>query len=54
MRILELRAARGWSAFQTADCFLVTEETIDSWMRTLEADGEAGMVRMREPSNRPS
>jgi transposase-like protein len=52
MRILELRAARGWSASQAAERFLVTEETIDSWMRTLEAGGEAGMVRMREPVNK--
>lgn len=44
--------ARGWSASQTAERFLVTEETIDSWMRMLDANGEAGMVRMREPVNK--
>ena len=32
MAILELRAARGWSAQQTADAFLVTAATIASWM----------------------
>lgn len=35
MRILELRAIRGWSVHQTAERFHVTEETVMSWMRTL-------------------
>ena len=29
LRILELRALRGWSVMQTAERFLVTEETIE-------------------------
>jgi len=52
MRILELRAARGWSNKQVADRFMVTEETIASWMRRLDEDGEAGLVRLTEPVNR--
>jgi len=52
MRILELRAARGWSNKQVADRFMVTEETIASWMRRLDEDGEAGLVRLAEPVNR--
>ena len=52
MRILELRAARGWSAQQTADRFLVREETIASWMRRLDEEGEAALVRLAEPVNR--
>ncbi len=32
MRILALRAARGWSTKQTADRFLVREEAIASWI----------------------
>ena len=39
MRILELRAARGWSTRQTAERFLVTEETIASWMGRLDEEG---------------
>ena len=31
-RILELKAARGWSALEAAKVFLVTEETITSWL----------------------
>jgi transposase len=48
MRILELRAARGWSIQQTAERFHVTEETIASWMRRLDEGGEAGLVRAEE------
>jgi transcriptional regulator with XRE-family HTH domain len=52
MRILELRAARGWSAQQTAERFHVTEETITSWMRRLDEAGEAGLVHTEEPLNK--
>jgi transposase InsO family protein len=52
MRILELRAARGWSIQQTAQRFHVTEETIASWMRRLDEGGEAGLVRAEEPLNK--
>ena len=31
---------------------MVTEETIASWMRRLDEDGEAGLVRLTEPVNR--
>ncbi len=52
MRILELRAARGWSTKQTADRFLVTEETIASWMRRLDEEGESGLVQLEAPVNK--
>jgi hypothetical protein len=50
--ILELRAARGWSAAQTADRFFVTEATVASWMMRLDEDGPAALVRTPEPLNR--
>ena len=52
MRILQLRAARGWSARQTADRFLVTEETITSWIRRLDEGGERALVQIDEPVNK--
>jgi transposase InsO family protein len=52
MRILELRAARGWSTKRTADRFLVTEDTIASWMRRLDEEGERRLVQMDEPVNK--
>ena len=38
MAILELKAARGWSARQTADRFLVTDATIASWVKRVDDD----------------
>lgn len=52
MRILQLRAARGWSTKQVADRFMVTEDTIVSWMRRLDEEGEAALVRLEEPGNK--
>ena len=52
MAILEIRAARAWSAQQTGDTFLVTAATIGSWMRRLDEDGANGLIRIREPVNR--
>ena len=52
MRILELRAARGWSNVQTADRFLVTEDTIVTWMRRIDWEGEEGLVQVGEPVNK--
>ena len=40
LAIVALRAARGWSAAQTARVFLLTAATIASWMRRLDEDGE--------------
>ena len=36
LAILELRAALGWSAAQTAERFFVTEATVASWMTRLD------------------
>ncbi len=52
MRILKLRAARGWSTKQVADRFILTEETIASWMKRLDEEGETGLVRLEEPVNK--
>ncbi len=52
MRILQLRTTRGWSARQTADRFLVTEETIASWIRRLDEGGERALVQIDEPVNK--
>ncbi len=52
MRILELRAARGWSTAQAARRFLVTEDTIVSWIRRVDEGGERALVRLEEPVNK--
>ena len=52
MAILELRAARGWSLQQTAEVFLVTAETISSWVKRLDEQGLDALVRLSEPVNK--
>ena len=45
LEILQLRAARGWSLQQTADAFLVTPETVASWMKRLDEAGPQALVQ---------
>ena len=52
MRILKLKAARGWSASQTARVFAVTEETITSWLKRVDEEGDRALVQLSEPVNR--
>jgi putative transposase len=52
MAILELRAARAWSAQQTADAFLVTPATITSWTKRVDEEGPHALVQIREPVNK--
>ncbi len=52
LAILELRAAAGWTAAETARRFLVTVQTVASWMRRLDEQGPAALVRLPEPVNR--
>jgi len=52
MRILRLKAARSWSSAQTAEIFLITEETIASWLRRIDEEGEHALVQTPEPVNR--
>ena len=52
LRTLQLRASRGWTTVQTAQRFLVTEDTIAAWMRRLDEEGEEGLARIGEPINR--
>ncbi len=49
MQILQLKAAHGWSVSQTAERFLVTEETIASWLRRIDEEGERALVQTSEP-----
>lgn len=44
MAILELRATRGWSLEQTVKVFLVTAETISSWVRRIDEEGTEALV----------
>jgi putative transposase len=52
MRILQLRAARGWQLDKTARVFLVDEQTLMGWMARLDETGERPLVQTVEPVNR--
>jgi len=50
--ILELRAARGWTASTTARRLFLTPATITSWMQRLDEEGPGALVQTREPVNK--
>ena len=50
--ILQLRASRGWSLEQTAKIFLVTAETVSSWIRRIDEAGSDALVKISEPVNK--
>jgi hypothetical protein len=52
MAILELRAARHGSLEQTAKAFLVTAETIASWLKRIDEQGSDALVQLPEPVSR--
>jgi transposase InsO family protein len=52
MRILQLKAARGWSCEQAAQVFVIDEQTLCSWLRRVDEDGERALVQIVEPVNK--
>jgi len=52
MRILQLRAARGWTVEKTAGVFLVDLQTLLIWMRRLDEHDERALIQTVEPVNR--
>ena len=52
LRILELKAARGWSREQAARIFLLDEQTVRSWQGRIDEEGQGALVRMAEPVNK--
>ena len=52
MRILQLRAARGWTLEKTGRVFLVDLHTLLLWMRRLDEQGERSLIQTLEPVNR--
>ena len=52
MRILQLRAARGWTLERTARVFLMDLQTLQIWMRRLDEQGERDLIQTVEPVNR--
>ncbi len=52
LAILALKAARGWNNAQTARAFLLTADTIASWLKRLAEAGPDALVQLPRPVNR--
>jgi transposase InsO family protein len=52
MAILQMKAARGWSLEQASQEFLVTADTIRSWLKRVDEQGPNALIQLREPVNR--
>jgi transposase InsO family protein len=52
LAIIALRAARAWTAEETARRFFVTGATIAAWMRRLDEEGADALVQTSVPVNR--
>ena len=52
LAVLALRAARCWTAAETARRFLLSAATIATWMKRLDEEGPDALVRVPVPVNR--
>jgi putative transposase len=52
MRILELKAARGWSAAQAAKAFLLDSQTPATWGKRVDEAGPGAIVQSDAPVNK--
>lgn len=52
LRILQLRAARGWTLEKTSRVFLLSMHTMQLWMQRLDEHGERELVQTNGPVNR--
>jgi len=52
LAILELRAARGWSAAETGRKMFVEPKTIAAWTRRVDEEGPDALVQTEQPVNR--
>jgi putative transposase len=52
LRILQLRAARGWTLEKTARVFLLDLHTLQLWIRRVDEYGERELIQTERPVNR--
>ena len=52
MRILQVKVSRGWSCEQAAEAFMIDEQTMRSWLRPIDEEGEDVLIQMSEPVNK--
>ena len=52
LRVLQVKAARGWTIGQTADAFILNIQTVLSWTQRVDEEGERALIQLHEPVNR--
>jgi transposase-like protein len=52
LRILQLKAARGWSRQRAARAFLINEQTLRSWLFRVDEQGERALIQTADPVNK--
>jgi transposase InsO family protein len=52
MRILQVKASRGWSCEQAAEAFMIDEQTMRSWLRRVDEESEGALIEVSEPVNK--
>jgi transposase InsO family protein len=52
MRILQVKACRGWSYEQAADAFMIDEQTLRSWCLRVDEEGEGALIQISELVNK--
>jgi transposase-like protein len=52
MRILQIKASRGWSCEQAARAFMIDEQTMRSWLQRVDEEGEGALIQISEPVNK--
>jgi transposase-like protein len=52
LRVLQLKAARGWSRQQAAHAFLINEQTLRSWLIRVDEQGERALIQTADPVNK--
>ena len=52
LRILQVKAARGWTIGQTADAFILNPQTVMSWIQRVDEEGEHDLIQLYDPVNK--
>jgi transposase InsO family protein len=52
MRVLQVKASRGWSCEQAAEAFMIDEQTMRVWLRRVDEEGEGALIQIPEPVNK--
>jgi len=52
LQVLQIRTARGWSIAQTAETFLLNENTVASWHQRIDEEGESALLQTPVPVNK--